>query len=1125
MMGNVSRDAPEILAQAKAGGFTYDPRTGKFNPAEGYLVGQGRKPGVFSTVGAENPRPVHLINVLDQNGQLFQQDPTTMMGGWVDEQGKLYLEPTKLYSSASAAFLDAVDNGEQAMGQAVRGEDGQVSYARSIDTSSPDAKAIADLMRTKGMSLDQAALTHFADDPAKAVEYSANPPKPSDTQPVPDNTNVVAGVEQNVEAQSGPGTALATGGGAGAPPVETPNTQNGAAEPPGGGNGGGGGAHVDPEHGPNGNPEDDWIWSLFTKGQIDTPQPLMQLLVEQLKHAAKVGNLLPKLARTWDQVIAEGRAATEKFTVDQLIDHGKAQMESARAMSDDVLMGSVMAMRKIHLEMSGLLDRYQYAFVADRDALMERINAKQDQFNKLASNLSKSRSQFGRNLNMLKIVANSTTDPTYWLYQAQRMAGGPLSDDEKLWVTKQIYDANHATNFLEMNRIMGRLSAGVANLQPLTVSRKIASLWRANLLLTPKSLAKAAVGHVLYAGIMDATAKNIGDFLDGPISAMLDRPRQRYFNLAGDLKARGAAIKAAWNTAAEYYKTGIGTNALNVTETPAEHEWDRMGDQQAALWLDRMANKLTSKGNTMLGAYVRYVTRAYGIIPHIVRAQALAASIDSQLRAIVHNENLGGALGEARLKELYEQLPATVALKGMEHAEIAASTVIPGRKLDYQTAATIARRAMADADRAALTHVGGVARVAFSLKEGLDKLGALGHLAGTGAMPFVLVPSNIVQSGFEYSPFAGAVGMAKLVKMVRGRFPSDELGDAQYTTVAHLSKATVGGGLLALGYFLRMNHRLTPTRSTEPAVNQTATMLNQPAESARLGNDKLMEIAGLAPLTAILEVGGAIYDWQNDPMKQSMLKGAGATASAYGQALADAPFMEGMREVQNAVEQPGSAAYNYLKEVSKGLVPTGVAQIAQGIDPNVRDTGEENAMGLARTIESRIPGLSKRLPIVRDALGLPITHPSGLQATNPFPVVTDLAATDPVYKMLQDSHIAVEKPQKMPGETADQYDARMTELGKAAYPMLMRLAASGVMDQIQQKAQSMSQQPGLFHNVPPETLTSIMQQAEIRKVLDMAHRRAAHSSPLARFPARFRAAISSTQNDDSSVDALLGIQP
>lgn len=1125
MMGNVARSASDILEQAKAGGFTYDPRTGKFNPAEGFLVGQGRKPGVFSTVGVENPNAAHLVDLVDQNSNLFTSDPTVMMGGWVDDAGKLYLEPTKLYQSASAAFLDAVQNGEQAMGQAVRGEDGTVSYARSIDTSSPDAKAIAALMESKGMSLDQAALTHFADDPAKATEYFSTPPKPSDAQPIAPNTNTIADVDKAANEQAG--TALvASGAGGAVPPAEPPATTNGAAEPPGGeGGGAGGGAPVDPEHGPNGNPEDDWIWSLFTKGQIESPQPLTQLLVEQLKHAAKVGNLAPKLVRTWDQVIAEGRETLNKFTTDQLIEQGQMQMATARAMSDETLMGTVMSMRRIHLEVSGLLERYTSPFVKDRDEIMQRINDRQSQFNKLAANLSKSRSQFGRNLNMLKIVANSTTDPTYWLYQAQKLAGGPLSDDEKLWITKQLYDANHSTSFLEKNRIMGRLSAGVANLQPLAASRKIASIWRANLLLTPKSLAKAAVGHTLYAGVMDAVAKNIGDFLDGPVAAVKGLPRQRYFAPIADMQARWSAIKAALKTAGEYYKTGVGTNALNVTETPPEHEWDRMGDQQSALWLDRMANKLTSKGNTMLGAYVRYVTRAYGVIPHIVRAQALAASIDSQLRAIVHNENLGGALGEQRLKELYDQLPATVALKGMEHAEIAASTVIPGRKLSYETAATIAKRATVAADRAALTHVGGVARVAFSLKEGLDKLGALGHLAGTGAMPFVLVPSNIVQSGFEYSPFAGAVGIGKLVKLARGRFPADELGNAQWETVDHLSKATVGGALLALGYFLRMNHQMTPTRSTENAVNQTATVLNQPAESFRIANSKLMEAAGLAPLTAILEVGGAIYDWQNDPMKQGLLKGMGATASAYGQALADAPFMEGMREVQNAVEQPGSAAYNYMKEVSKGLVPTGVAQVAQAMDPDVRDTGDQNVMGLVHTLESRIPGLSRKLPLARNALGLPITRPGGIQATNPFPVVTDLAATDPVYRMLQDSHIAIEKPSKMPGETQVQYNARLAALGKVAYPLLRRLQATGAMERLAQRAQQMSQESGLFHNVPPDVLTQILQQTVIRQVLSAAHRSAAATSPLVRLPPSFRDAISASQGNQSGLDSLLGIQP
>jgi hypothetical protein len=111
--------------------------------------------------------------------------------------------------------------------------------------------------------------------------------------------------------------------------------------------------------------------------------------------------------------------------------------------------------------------------------------------------------------------------------------------------------------------------------------------------------------------------------------------------------------------------------------------------------------------------------------------------------------------------------------------------------------------------------------------------------------------------------------------------------------------------------------------------------------------------------------------------------------------LDDFPFLGTLANLLQAVHDPaGNLAQKFITRQAGSLVPAGVANIAETIDPTVR-----RPKTVAQGIESRIPGLTSAAPPVTDVVGKSVQRPvNNLGGANPFPVTT--ATQDPVLKEL-----------------------------------------------------------------------------------------------------------------------------
>jgi hypothetical protein len=110
--------------------------------------------------------------------------------------------------------------------------------------------------------------------------------------------------------------------------------------------------------------------------------------------------------------------------------------------------------------------------------------------------------------------------------------------------------------------------------------------------------------------------------------------------------------------------------------------------------------------------------------------------------------------------------------------------------------------------------------------------------------------------------------------------------------------------------------------------------------------------------------------------------------------LQDVAFVPTLASLSEAITNPGARVQNFISRQVAGFVPALLKDVAQTTDRTVRKPN-----GIMETIESRIPGLTNRVPAVVDVAGKPVQRPaSAVGGANPFPV--SKANNDPVLKEL-----------------------------------------------------------------------------------------------------------------------------
>lgn len=332
------------------------------------------------------------------------------------------------------------------------------------------------------------------------------------------------------------------------------------------------------------------------------------------------------------------------------------------------------------------------------DDQITKLSGENDEF---LVRYTKERSQAGRDLNALKIVARRSMDLPVWQVQAQRIKGPlPLSPDEH----------RHIIDLVAGNDRDGlvRYVAGLHKSSPLD---KGLAIWKAGLLSNlPISHGVNAASNATMAAL--ETAKEpLAGVIDAAISLARGTPRTKAVSLRG---LTSAQTSAAWKSRHEVLAT------LKHGDADALAKWDF-----------RKVNFGDGPAGRVAQAYTDAIFNSYAAADKPFKAAAVGRSVEEQIRVRARR----AADPAAEMARLRAQPDADMVVQAAEDAEYAT----------FQ------------GDNIGTAVVGAVKRKAIAYKGAVG--GEVAKVAIEGTVPFVRTPTNVAARLVDYSP-AGLITTA-----------------------------------------------------------------------------------------------------------------------------------------------------------------------------------------------------------------------------------------------------------------------------------------------------------------------------------------------------------------------------
>jgi hypothetical protein len=236
---------------------------------------------------------------------------------------------------------------------------------------------------------------------------------------------------------------------------------------------------------------------------------------------------------------------------------------------------------------------------------------------------------------------------------------------------------------------------------------------------------------------------------------------------------------------------------------------------------------------------------------------------------------------------------------------------------------------------------------------------------------FRKTPINLVKESSYYSPY--------------GLFKGALTGDID------LQAKGLVGSILASGVaYLAANGLVTGGGPVNAKQRETLEATGWQSYSLKLGG-RYYSYRKMEPLGMMFAlVSDAIHGMRIGDSTEVTQSKADTALRHIMNSLRDAAFLPALSEVSQALTNPDYGWKRAFNNQVAGFVPAVVQDVAHATDPTVRRPTD-----LIQTIESRIPGLTNRVPATIGIDGKPMQRPaSALGGANPFPVST--SKNDPV---------------------------------------------------------------------------------------------------------------------------------
>lgn len=517
--------------------------------------------------------------------------------------------------------------------------------------------------------------------------------------------------------------------------------------------------------------------------------------------------------------------------------------------------------------------------------------------------------------------------------------------------------------------------------------------------------------------------------LEAWVSALLTNPKTHIVNSASNLLVLGQQMVE--RKAASALSASLGSDAVAAGEALA------MLNGISAGWRDALAYAAKTLRTGESGYYSGKIE-----LPRqrAISAEAFGLSQDTLLG------RAGGALANfvgsvvgvpsralATADEFFKTIGSRMELHALAHrqtmAELSAGKIQAGQvkeryaELLDEPPAYMKAGAQQFADYASFTSDPG------------KLANTISHLANQYApirilLPFVRTPANIMQYVAARTPAAPLLES----------FRADIAAGGARRDIA-LARMGLGSFTLFAMTDAAMNGLITGAGPKDKAQKATLRRTGWQPYSFKIG-DRYYAFNRLDPLGAQLgfaaDLGETLVnsaEGANDADLEELI----VTATFSGASnMVSKTYLSGLTSFFEMMGDPDRYSESWLKRMAGSLVPAGVAQVARGIDPTMRE-----AQTMLEAVQARTPALSDSLPAVRDLWGRPVSYQSGMGwAYDAFsPVASSQYKPEPIDKEILRLGVTVNKPNKK-----IQIDGVSIDLSKyeGAYSRYVELAGNGV---------------------------------------------------------------------------------
>lgn len=278
--------------------------------------------------------------------------------------------------------------------------------------------------------------------------------------------------------------------------------------------------------------------------------------------------------------------------------------------------------------------------IAQREALSAEMRSLDAQNASLLNAFVRARTQTGRDLNNLRILANRVNDETFWLTKALDLAGPERFTDE---VRATVLAKVRAR---EPEELVGYL----ATLRTSTRSDKALTFWKANLLTNPLTHVVNLTGNTTFAAL-EAVKDAPAAFADRLLSLATKQRTVSRPTLA-IVKASVVGARQGIHEARQVMRGVPLDEVLKRWDIPREVNFD----------------------NVILDTYTKTVFRALGAGDRVFRGAALRGSLTNQATILARAEGARGKALRSRIAELASAPTDEMVLRAVADAEQATFT-------------------------------------------------------------------------------------------------------------------------------------------------------------------------------------------------------------------------------------------------------------------------------------------------------------------------------------------------------------------------------------------------------------------------------------------------------------------